>query len=93
VLPFAAILALFWACKPLPRVPVMNHFGRYSLIILGTHPLILQPLRFFLLRGGMEPGISLTLVVFVLTMLLEWPVIWLLKTYFPRFTAQTPFFG
>jgi hypothetical protein len=27
-----------------------------------------------------------------LTMLLEWPMIWLLKTYFPCFTAQEPFF-
>jgi hypothetical protein len=40
----------------------------------------------------MQPGISLTLIVFILTMLVEWPVIWLLKTYAPRFTAQLPFF-
>ena len=92
VLPFVAILALFWACKPLPHIRVMCHFGRYSLIILGTHPLILQPLRFLLMRQGMEPGVALTLTVFVLTMLMEWPLIWLLKTYAPRFTAQQPFF-
>lgn len=91
--PFVAILALFWACKPLPHVPVLCHYGRYSLIILGTHPLLFLPLRSVcILRFGMEPGVVLTLVVFVLTMLLEWPVIWLLKTYFPRFTAQKPFF-
>jgi len=93
LVPFVAILALFWACKPLPRIPVMNHFGRYSLIILGTHPLILQPIRFLLVRSGMDYGIQLTLIVFTLTMLVEWPLIWLLKTYFPRFTAQKPFFG
>lgn len=92
VLPFIAILALFWSCKSLKHVPVMCHYGRYSLIILGTHPLILQPLRFLLIRSGMEPGVALTLVVFVLTMAIEWPLIWLLKTYFPRFTAQEPFF-
>lgn len=93
LLPFVAILALMWACKPLQRVPVMCHYGRYSLIILGTHPLILQPIRFLLLRSGMDYGIQLTLIVFALTMLIEWPLIWLLKTYFPRFTAQTPFFA
>ena len=70
----------------------MNHYGRYSLIILGTHPLILQPIRFLLVRQGMEHGIELTLIVFALTMLLEWPLIWILKTLFPRFTAQEPFF-
>ena len=93
VLPFVAILALFWACKSLPHIPVFCTYGRYSLIILGTHPLIFQPIRSFcILRLGMEPGVTLTLIVFVLTMLLEWPVIWLLKTYAPRFTAQEPFF-
>ena len=91
LLPFVAILALFWACKPLPRIPVLCYYGQYSLIILGTHPLILQPVRFLLLRQGMDYGVTLTLTVFVLTMLIEWPLIWLLKTYAPRFTAQQPF--
>lgn len=93
LLPFVAILVLFWACKRLPYIPVMCHFGRYSLIILGTHPLFYLPIRFLCVtRCGMEQSLSLTLTVFVLTMLLEWPMIWLLKTYFPRFTAQQPFF-
>jgi len=93
LLPFAAILALFWACKSLPRIPVFCHYGRYSLIILGTHPLFFLPIRSLcILRFGMETGITLTMVVFVLTMLLEWPAIWLLKTWAPRFTAQKPFF-
>ena len=92
VLPFVAILALFWACKPLPHIPLFCYYGRYSLIILGTHPLILQPVRFLLLRQGMESGVELTLIVFVVTMLVELPLIWLLKTWAPRFTAQEPFF-
>jgi len=93
VLPFCAIVALYVACSALPRVPILCTYGRYSLIILGTHPLLFLPLRMVcILRLGMEPGIQLTLVVFVLTMLLEWPVIWLLKTYAPRFTAQQQLF-
>lgn len=93
LLPYVAILSLFWACKSLPRIPVMCHYGRYSLIILGTHQLILIPIRsLFILKFGMEDGIELTLIVFVLTFLVEWPLIWLLKTYAPRFTAQEPFF-
>ena len=91
LLPIIAILALFWTCKRLPYIPVVCYYGRYSLIILGTHPLLFLPLRsFFILKAGMMPGISLTLLVFVLTMALEWPVIWMLKTYAPRFTAQKP---
>ena len=93
LLPFVAIVALFWACKPLPHIPVLCHYGRFSLIILGTHPLFFLPIRSLcVLRLGMEPGITLTVLVFVLTMILEWPTIWLLKTYFPRFTAQQPLF-
>ena len=93
LLPLLAIVALFWACKPLPRLPVLCHYGRYSLIILGTHPLFFLPIRSLcMLRLGMEPGITLTLVVFIATIILEWPTIWLLKTYAPRFTAQQPFF-
>ena len=92
LLPFLAILTLFWACKPLPRVPLMCHYGQYSLIILGTHPLFFLPLRFLFIHYGFEPGVSLTLIVFVLTMLLELPTIWILKTYFPRLVAQQPFF-
>ena len=93
LLPFIAITALFWACKNLPHIPVFCHYGRYSLIILGTHPLFFLPLRsVFILRCGMESGPGLTLLVFILTMILEWPTIWILKTYAPRFTAQQPFF-
>ncbi len=92
LLPFMAIIALFWACKPLPRVPLLCHYGQYSLIILGTHPLFFLPLRFLFIHYGFEPSTALTLLVFALTMLLELPTIWLLKTYFPRFVAQQPFF-
>lgn len=92
-LPFVAILALFWACKPLPRIPVMCHYGRYSLIILGTHMVVMQYIRsWFILRGGMQPGVDLSLIVFALTILIMWPVIASLKTFAPRFTAQVPFF-
>ena len=90
--PFLAIVALFWACKPIKRVPLLCHYGQYSLIILGTHPLFFLPLRFLFVHYGFEPGLALTLVVFALTMLLELPMIWLLKTYFPSFVAQKPFF-
>ncbi|MBQ1485079.1 MAG: acyltransferase family protein, partial [Muribaculaceae bacterium] len=90
--PFLAILTFFWACKPIKRVPLMCHYGRYSLIILGTHPLFFLPMRFVLVHYGFEPGVELTLIVFAITMLLELPTIWLLKTYFPRFVAQEPFF-
>ena len=93
LLPFIAILSLFWASKPLSYIPLFCTYGRYSLIILGTHPLFFLPIRSFcILRLGMEPGVGLSLLVFVLTMALEWPMIWALKTWAPRFTAQEPFF-
>ena len=92
VLPFAVLLAAFWASKPLPRVPVLGYFGRYTLIILGTHQLILQPVRSLLQGIGMEAGFGLVMAVLVVTLLVEWPLIRLLAACFPRFTAQAPFF-
>lgn len=93
LLPFVAITALFLACMALPHIPLLCHYGRYSLIILGTHQVLFLPVRMVcVLRLGMEPGIALTLIVFIVTMAMEWPVIWSLKTYAPRFTAQQPFF-
>ncbi len=92
LLPSLAILALFWACKSLSHVPLMCYYGQYSLIILGTHPLFFLQLRFLFTHYGFEPGVTLTLMVFALTMLLELPMIWFLKTFFPRFVALKPFF-
>jgi len=92
LLPFVAVLSLFRACRHLPYIPVLCYYGRFTLIILCTHPLILQPIRSLLMAHGMTPGIGLSLLILALTMLLEWPLIWLLKTYAPRFTAQKPFF-
>lgn len=91
LLPFIAMLAVFWAFKPLSRIPVLSHYGRHTLIILGTHQLLLMPVRAWcILRLGMKPGLELSMVVFLTTMLMLWPVIWLMKTCFPRFTAQRP---
>jgi len=92
LLPFIAILALFWACKNLPYIPIFCHYGRYSLIILGTHPLLVIAVRFLFLRQGTTLGIATDLAIFAIVMAMEWPIIWLLKTYAPRLTAQKPFF-
>ena len=87
-----AVVALFWAAKNLPHIPVLCDIGRYSLIIFGTHPVLMYPIRFACEHYGLQPGNALTLTVLVLLLCVEIPVVWLLKRYFPRFTALKPLF-
>ena len=87
-IPFIAILSLFWFSKNLGKVPLVCYYGRYSLIVLGTHQVIISYL------GCLFAGIGLhsDILQYVLVMLAELLVIPLMIKYFPRFTAQKDFF-
>ena len=89
--PFVAIAALFFACKPLGYVPVLCYWGRYSIVILGTHATIIEPIRLFFIHRGLST-MWVASCTFVVTMLVVTAVIWLFVRIFPRFTAQQPFF-
>ncbi len=93
VVPFIGILSLFWCCKNLGYVPVINYCGRYSIIILGTHQIIISYITFALLGFLTIRGISFNVIVFFLVMLIELVlIIPVMKNFFPRFTAQKDFF-
>lgn len=93
LIPAAAILALLWMSKNLRRrIPVLCYWGQFSLIILGTHDLILTPLDHVVWPWALSP-IGEILVKYAITMLLELPVIALLIRIAPQFTAQREFFG
>ena len=42
VVPFVAILGLFWFSKNMPKLPVITFIGRYSIVVLGTHILMIK---------------------------------------------------
>ena len=86
---FIAILSLFWFCKNLGYVPLICYYGRYSIVVLGTHQLLITIVWCFL--SGVL-GIHSALIQYVIVMLMELLVIPIMITYLPRFTAQKAFF-
>ena len=92
LIPFVAILSLFWLCKNLSYVPLVCHYGRYSIILLGTHQMLIAYVWLALIGfSHLQPSV-IPIVTIVLVFVLELPVIHLLVKYFPRFTAQQEFF-
>lgn len=95
MLPALSIMSLLFLCQYIKRpVPVISHLGRYSIMVLGTHYFLIGPLK--ALIGKLLPSLADTpwpfLIVLVLVLALEFPVIYLLKKYLPRYTAQEEFF-
>ncbi|MBR6489667.1 MAG: hypothetical protein IKT03_03940, partial [Muribaculaceae bacterium] len=94
-LPALSIMTLLFWCQGIKRpVPVISHLGRYSIIVLGTHYSLIGPLK--LIMAKIVHGFSQIpwsfLIILVIVMALEYPIIYLLRKYLPRFTAQKEFF-
>ena len=90
--PFISLLAMFWACKNLPKVPVVTYFGRYSIVILCTHVMFCAQMRPVAEALGVRGTLWVPLAAFFITMLVEAVIIAVLIRVFPRFTAQKEFF-
>lgn len=81
------VLALLFILKPIKKIPVISYYGRYSIIILCTSFWIYSPLRFVV--GCFIQDVNLgNVVVFLITMALEWLVIKLCLRFLPHVTAQ-----
>lgn len=83
---FSSIVALFYLCKRIGSVPILNYFGRYSLVVLGLHMPLLGIHRYYFpnswVMGGVVFLFSFTVIYFAIKVLL---------TYYPQFIAQAPF--
>lgn len=88
------IFSLFFVCQQVKRpVPIISYFGRYSLIVLGTHYFVIGILRLIVQEFlGIDDKTIVWLSILVVTMVIEIPVIYLLIRYFPKFTAQKELF-
>ncbi|MBQ9466993.1 MAG: acyltransferase [Muribaculaceae bacterium] len=96
LLPCLAIMSLLFLCQYIKRpVPIISYVGRYSIIVLGTHYFVLFPIK-ALISSLLPPPtideIQLFLLTLLCTLALEFPIIYFLKKYLPRFTAQQEFF-
>ncbi len=87
-----AMITLFLFAKNLPKIPVISYIGRYSIIVLGTHTLILVPIRMLYFKYlGEHYWVYWAILATVIA--IELLIIPVMIRLFPRFTAQKPLFG
>lgn len=85
----AGTLGVIFIAKILRNVPLLTYWGRYSIMILVTHALLLQvyiPIGRKFLSG--IPQIAMVIVILIATMFSYLLLIPLMKKYIPYFTAQ-----
>lgn len=83
------VIGILAICKKIGRIPLVAAlYGRYSIIVLGTHPLLINPIRRFsiLFVGGSS------LFTFTMVALAEMAVVPLFVKLFPYFCAQKSIF-
>ena len=73
--------------KRIRKLPFISYLGKYSIIVLCTHPLIMKPCRHLLNLFSISNTVSLWITFFliIVSMLLVIPVC---RRYIPYFTAQ-----
>ena len=84
-------LAVLLLSRVVKRLPVISYIGRYSIIVLCTHMVIVKAViaALGLLSIGWNPAdIVPSLVVLALTIACSMFCCWLLSRYLPWFTAQ-----
>lgn len=80
-------LSVLYLAKKMRYIPLISYCGRYSIIILVTHHILIllfRPISFLI-------GISATckmFFIFILVIILEFPIILLFRKYLPYVTAQ-----
>ncbi len=85
-------LIILYISKAIAHLPCISFFGRYSLIVFGTHWSIYHTIINIVDIFIPVEEIAY-LITFVLTITIEIPIIYLLRQYAPRFTAQAEFFS
>ena len=88
---FLGTLMILFIAKNVGIARLITYFGRYSIIILCTHFLILKIINCFLL--GQIHGVLLKILAsFIVVMTIEYAIIPILKKYMPYVTAQKDLF-
>ena len=86
---FTGTMGVLFICRSIPNIPLITFYGQNSLIVMCTH------LNFYVLNAGMvigrdvfvplpgPDGLQFMISSIVCTMLLEIPVILLIRIFFP----------
>ena len=75
----AIVVFILLVCKLVNQILVINWIGRNSLVLLCTHHLVYRPIKYFLIHFGYD----YPLLLFVLTIIVEIPIIFIINRYFP----------
>lgn len=79
------VVGVLLICKRIKWLPVISYIGRYSIIVLVMHQIVLQAMKTF------EPyllGYGINYIYFLITFGISWLSIPILRKYLPQFTAQ-----
>lgn len=88
---FSGSLAILLLSSVIQRLPIISYIGRYSLIVLCTHMVmitLLVALLHFLPEGFRQTGSMESLIFLALTIAFSMFSCWFLSKYLPWFTAQ-----
>lgn len=88
---FSGSLAILLLSSVIQRMPIISYIGRYSLIVLCTHMVmitLLVALRHFLPESFQQTGSMESLIFLALTIAFSMFCCWSLSKYLPWFTAQ-----
>lgn len=88
---FSGSLAILLLSSVIQRLPIISYIGRYSLIVLCTHMVmitLLVALRHFLPESFQQTGSMESLIFLALTIAFSMLCCWSLSKYLPWFTAQ-----
>lgn len=72
----------WFICQPIQRLPYISYIGRYSIIVLGTHSIVLHVCG---LLGSTSPWLNVAVTAAMMP-----PLIFVLTRYLPWLTAQRP---
>jgi len=84
---FLGTMAVIFFSKKVNRIPVVSRYGRYSIMILVTHSILIQLYGHLLNHIGIKGSIALWLNLLI-TLLSYLVLIPLMKRFMPHVTAQ-----
>lgn len=87
----AGIFFVLLLSRLLGRIPLITYFGRYSIMILVSHLIVIQ-VTHKVFNGIIPDGLPINLLSFLVTVLLSLLLIPLMKRYIPWFVAQKDLF-
>lgn len=79
------VIGVLLICKRIKWFPVISYIGRYSIIVLVMHQIVLQAMTTF--RPYLL-GYGINYIYFIFTFGISWISIPFIRKYLPQFTAQ-----